>query len=196
MHASNRRFTRRRWVVLLLGGAVLLAAVLASVAAAGSGNGPPQTRVYGGGNVPINTCTDGATTFCTHVTREYSIFAVHDRNQDVTYGTITIGDPERDAGLWNVVRVTCLAVSGNVAEVGGVITYDPNPANIGGPFELFLRDSGKPGTVARDGVSPQFVDVPGTKPNCNDVSSSAFGYGYFPLTYGDIAIQNVRNQNG
>jgi hypothetical protein len=188
---------RRRWVALPLGGAALLAAVLVSAAAAGSSsNGPPQTRVYGGGNVPIYSCTDGANTFCTQVTREFSMLAIHDPNEDVTYGTITVGNPERDHGINSVVRVTCLAVSGNVAEVGGVIVQDPNnPSFVGGPFEMFVRDSGQPGAVSRDGVSPVFSSPPPGKANCNDVSSDAFGYGFFTLTYGDIAIQNLINQN-
>jgi hypothetical protein len=196
MSEINRRSSRRRWVVLLLGGAVLLAAVLVSGAAAGSSsNGPPQTRVYGGGNIPVNSCTDGATTFCTSYTREFSILAVHDPNDDVTYGTITVGSVE-SGGVVFAVRVTCLAVSGNVAEVGGVIVQDAfDPSFVGGPLELFLRDSGQPGTASRDGVSPNFIDQPPVKPTCRDVSGDAFGYGFFPLTNGDIAIQNLINQN-
>jgi hypothetical protein len=166
---------------------VLLAAVLVSGALArSSSNGPPQTRVYGGGNIPVNGCSDGASPFCTPVTREFSILAIHDPNEDVTYGTVTLSR----GAVQDVVRVTCLAVSGNVAEVGGVIVQDTNPANVGSSFELFLRDSGQPGTVSRDGVSPSFVDAPPAKPNCQDVSSDAFGVGFFTLAYGDIAIQN------
>jgi hypothetical protein len=115
----------------------------------------------------------------------------------VAYGTITIGGPEL-GGVIDVVRMTCLAVSGNVAEVGGVIVQSPlDPSFVGGPFELFLRDSGQPGTASRDGFSPSFVDLPGSaKATCRDVSSNALGYGYMSLAYGDIAIQNVTNQNG
>jgi hypothetical protein len=197
--ASNMSI-RRRWVALLLGGSAVLAGVLVSVAAAGSSsNGPPQIRVYGGGNVPNGSCTDGATTFCTGVTREFSIFAVHDPNEQITYGTITVGNPERDGGVNSVIRVTCLAVSGNVAEVGGVVVQSPNhPETIGYPYILFFRDSGQPGTVSRDGLSPSFTGPPAGKPTCSssDASSDAFTYGFFALTYGDIAIQNVTNQNG
>jgi hypothetical protein len=187
----------RKSVIALLGVTVVLAAVLVSVAAAGwSSNGPPQTRVYGGGNVPIGSCTDGATTFCTpRVTREFSVFAVHDPNEQITYGTITVGDPERDGGVNSVIRVTCLAVSGNVAEVGGVVVQSVDPSTIGYPYILFFRDSGQPGTVARDGFSPSFTGPPAGKPTCTDASSDAFGLGFFTLTYGDVAIQNVTDQN-
>jgi hypothetical protein len=168
--------------------------VLVSVAAAGSSsNGPPQLRVYGGGNVPVGTCTDGPAQFCTHVTREFSLLAIHDPNQNLTYGTIS-------GANGTVVRVTCIAVSGNVAELGGVIVQSPDPSFLGGPFWLFVRDSGPPpGTDPRDGISPAFFDYPSAgKATCSksDAVSDAFGSGFFPLTYGDIAIQNLMNQNG
>jgi hypothetical protein len=192
MPASSHSI-RRRAVLALLGVAAILAAVLVSGAAAGSSsNGPPQTRVYGGGNIPIGSCTDGATTFCTPVTREFSILAIHDPNEDLTYGTITFGRGTTQ----DVVRVTCLAISGNVAEVGGVIVQDTVPSLVGDTYEVFLRDSGQPGTGSRDGVSPVFADVPPpAKPSCGDLSSGAFGLGFFTLTYGDISVENVGNQN-
>jgi hypothetical protein len=194
----HRITVRRSAVLLSVAGLIGVAAVLVPAAVAGSSsNGPPQTRVYGGGNVPINSCTDGTSQFCTQVTREFSIFAVRDPNEQVTYGTITGGNPEVAHGINSVVRVTCLAVSGNVAEVGGVVVQAPNhPENIGNPYLLFVRDSGQPGTVARDGVSPVFTGPPPGKPTCSDVSSNAFGLGFFALTYGDIAIQQVTSQNG
>jgi len=191
----------RKSVVALIGVAGVVAAVLVSVAAAGSSSiGPPQLRVYGGGNIPVGSCTDGATPFCTQFTREFSLFAVHDPNENVTYGTLTFGDPEIDHGVRNIARVTCLAVSGNVAEGGAVITQSfTNPSQVGVPFQMFVRDSGQPGAVApRDGVSPVFGGSLGDKLTCSnsDVASDAFGTGYFTLTYGDMAIQSITNQNG
>lgn len=194
----HRITVRRSAALLFTAGLIAVAAVVVPAAVAGSSsNGPPQTRVYGGGNVPIESCTDGAVTFCTHVTREFSIFAVRDPNEQVTYGTITAGNPEVAHGINSVVRVTCLAVSGNVAEVGGVVVQAPNhPEQIGNPYLLFVRDSGQPGAVARDGLSPVFTGPPPGKPTCSDVSSDAFDAGFFTLTYGDFAIEKVTNQNG
>ena len=181
--------SRRSLVALLVAG--LLAVVLVSVATAGSnGNGPVQTRVYGGGNIPIHSCTDGAAQFCTGVTREFSVLAVSDPNEDVTYGTITFGNPEVAHGVNLVVRVTCLAVSGNVAEIGGVITQAIDPTAVGGQMELFVRDSGQPGAVARDGVSPVFLPPTFDKANCRHLSSNAYDSGYFTLAYGDVAVEH------
>ena len=183
----------RKSVFALLGVAGLLSAVVVSVAAAGANsNGPPQTRAYGGGNVGTGHCTDGATVFCSDALREFSLLAIHDPNEDVTYGTFS-------GANGTVVRVTCLAVSGNVAEVGGVITQSPNPSLVGGPSWTFFRNSGPTGASPRDGISPTFFEPPSAgKPTCSssDAASDAFGDGFFPLTNGDIAIQNFPNENG
>jgi hypothetical protein len=192
MPGSNHAI-RRLFVGLLLAAAVVaVAAVVVSAAMAGSNsNGPPQTRVYGGGNVPINSCTDGATPFCTPVTREFSLLAIKDPNENVTYGTLTIGR----GVVQDVGRVTCLAVSGNVAEVGGLLVQDTNPSLVGQPFWIFVRDSAQPGSASRDGVSPMFAGSPPPAGTCRDVSTDAFGAGFFTLTYGDVAVENVGNQN-
>ena len=84
----------------------------------------------------------------------------------------------------------------NVAEVGGVVVQSSNWSGVGLPYNLFVRDSGQPGTGSRDGFSPSFVGNPGEAPSCKDVSSDAFGSGFLTLTYGDIAIQKITNQNG
>jgi len=183
-------------MALVAAALIAVAAVMVSAATAGSnsGSGPAQTRVYGGGRVPVGSCTDGSTQFCAGVTREYSIFAVSDPQEDVTYGTVTIGNVEHGGPVYDV-RVRCLAVSGNQAEIGGIVTYSADPTEIGDTLHLFVRDSGEPGAAARDGVSPLFIDPPRGKPTCTDLSTDGFGYGYFALAYGDFAVQNVTNQN-
>lgn len=183
---------RRKSVVALLGVAGVMTAVLVSVAAAGSSsNGPPQIRVYGGGNVGPGHCTDGPTPFCSGALREFSLLAIRDPNANVTYGNI-IGADGR------LARVTCIAVSGNVVEVGGVSVSNPDPSFVGAPSWTFFRDSGQPGSDQRDGISPTFFGAQGDKPTCSksDADSDAFGSGFFPLTNGDIAIQSLINQNG
>jgi hypothetical protein len=186
------RMTVRRSAALLFAAALIaVGAVLVPAAVAGSSsNGPPQTRVYGGGNVGPGHCTDGATPFCSNALREFSLLAIHDPNEDVTYGTLS-------GGNGSVVRVTCIAVSGNVAELGGVMTQNPDPSLVGDSSWTFFRDSGPTGADPRDGISPTFFAPPPAKPTCSssDAASDAFGDGFFPLTNGDIAIQNLINQN-
>jgi hypothetical protein len=153
------------------------------------GGGPTQDRVYGGGRIPVGSCTDGSSTFCSGVTREFSILAVSDPQGGGAYGTVTFGNVEHGGPVY-AVRVTCLAVSGTLAEIGGVVVDSADPTQIGGPFQVFVRDSGTPGAEDRDGVSPLFVDMPPAKPTCGDLSSNAFGNGYFPLAYGDVAVHD------
>jgi hypothetical protein len=178
-------------VTLVAAALLAVAAVVVSAAFAGSnsGTGPVQARVYGGGRIPVGSCTDGSTVFCSGVTREFSIFAVSDPNEDVTYGTVTVGNVEHGGPVY-VVRVKCLAVDGNIAEIGGVVVDSAAVGQVGDTFHVFVRDSGEPGAAARDGFSPLFVDPPQGKPTCGDLSSDAFGYGYFALAFGDIAVED------
>jgi hypothetical protein len=179
---------RRRWFVAALATA---AAILVSVAtaASGSGNGPVQARVYGGGRIPVGSCTDGPAQFCSGVTREFSVLAISDPQEDVTYGTLTFGSTEHGGPLY-LVHVTCLAVGGSLAEIGGIVVDSADPTQVGDTLHLFIRDSGAPGASSRDGVSPLFVDPPQGKPTCRDLSSDAFGNGYFALAYGDVTVES------
>jgi hypothetical protein len=178
-------------MTLVAAALLAVAAVVVSAAAAGSssGNGPVQARVYGGGQIPVGSCSDGSTQFCSGVTREFSILAISDPNEDVTYGTVTIGNIEHGGPVY-VVHVKCLAVGGDLAEIGGVVVDSADPTQVGDTLHLFVRDSGQPGAAARDGVSPLFVDPPQGKPTCRDLSSDAFGNGYFTLAYGDVAVED------
>ena len=178
-------------LALLAAAVVAVAGVFVSVATAGpeSGNGPVQARVYGGGRIPVGSCTDGVNQFCSGVTREFSIFAVSDPEEDVTYGTVTLGNIEHGGPVY-VMHVKCLAVAGNLAEIGGTIVDSADPSAVGDTLHLFVRDSGQPGTAARDGVSPLFIDPPQGKPTCRDLSTDAFGYGDFTLAYGDVAVES------
>jgi hypothetical protein len=171
-----------------LGLVALAAGASFALANDGQGNQPAQKLVFGGGRIPAGSCSDGSTSFCTSVTREFSIYAVSNPQDGGTYGNIITGNVEH-GGVANVVRVTCLAASGDVAEIGGVILQAADSSTVGGSFRLFVRDSGQPGTVARDGVSPSFVDPPPAKPTCGDLATGAFGFGFMPLAYGDLVVR-------
>ena len=163
------------------GGVVLVAAMFAWTATAGGPPGPAQDRVYGGGFVPAGACTDGSSTFCTLGDREFSVLAVSNPDGGGAYGTVTFAN--------SLVRVTCLAVHGNTAVIGGVVLENANPAFVGGAYTLFVRDSGTPGASARDGISVNFFDLPPVAPSC-DVAPDGFGYGYLSVSRGDLAVVN------
>jgi hypothetical protein len=166
-----------RWMLVA---AALAATVFAWPAAGGSPPGPAQDRVYGGGAVTPGSCTDGGTPFCSGASRDMSVLAVSSPGGGGAYGTIRF----RTA----TVRVTCLAVSGNVAEIGGVVTDASDPTTVGDEFRLFVRDGGGPQSGA-DGISPSFFDTPGPA-TCGDLDSDALGSGYFTLAQGDLVVEN------
>lgn len=88
-----------------------------------------------------------------------------------------------------VVRVACLAVEGNVVEIGGTIVRSALPGQVGDAFHVLVRDSGEPGSTTRDGVSPLFVDPPQSQPTCGDLLDESSEYGFFTLAAGDVTVE-------
>jgi hypothetical protein len=193
MHVPNRvrgrgirRFAVAFGVLMLVG---LIAGVTFAFAGSGTGNGPAQDSVFGGGRTFGDSCTDGSTPYCSPVTREFSFLAVSDGQGGAAHGTLTYGNLEYGGAVY-VVRVGCLEVEDNVAEIGGTIVSSALPGQVGDDFHMLVRDSGEPGSTARDGVSPIFVDPPQGQPTCGDLLDEASEYGYFTVAAGDVAVEN------
>src|SRR6476646_6937419 len=194
MHVRNRvgstptrRFAIAFGVLMLVG---LIAGATFAFAGSGIGNNPAQDRAFGGGRTFGNSCTDGSTQYCSGVTREFSFLAVSDGPGGGAHGTFTYGNLEFGGPIY-VVRVACLAVEDNVAEIGGTIVSSPAlPSQVGDTFHTLVRDSGEPGSTARDGVGQLFVDPPQNNPTCGDLLDEADEYGFFTVAAGDIAIEN------
>lgn len=160
-------------------GIAAVAAMFAWTANAGSPPGPAQDRVYGGGFVPAGACTSGPDVFCTQGDREFSVLAVSSPGGGGAYGTVNFKT--------FTARVTCLAVNGNSAEIGGVVSDGPNA---GDAYRLFVRDNGAPGSATPDEVSANFIDLPPVQATCNDLDSNALGSGYFTLAHGDLVVDD------
>ncbi|MGH3104776.1 MAG: hypothetical protein ACRDN6_11850 [Gaiellaceae bacterium] len=95
--------------------------------------------------------------------------------------------------------ITCLNVQGKTASIGGVVTRTPSPTGegTGVPYLVYVVDNGPPGSATPDLISPFAVLPPGdpdlafVPPNFPDTCPSpASIYGYFPLTSGDITVQD------
>jgi len=180
------RFSVALGLLMLVG---LIAGATFAFAGSGNDNSPAQARVFGGGRTLGDSCTDGSTQYCSGVTRELSFVAVSDGQGDAAHGTLTYGNLEFGGPVY-VVRVGCLAVEGNVAEIGGTIVSSAAlPSQVGDAFHMLVRDSGEPGSIARDGVGQIFVDPPEDKPTCGDLVGEASEYGFFTLAFGDIAVE-------
>jgi len=180
------RFAITLGTLILVG---LIAGATFAFAGSGSGNSPAQDRVFGGGRTFGDSCTDGSTQYCSSATREFSFLAVSDRQGGGAEGTVTYGTLEFGGPIY-VVRVSCLAVEGNVAEIGGTIVSSAElPSQVGDAFHMLVRDSGDPGSTARDGVSQLFVDAPQSEPTCGDLLDEASEYGFFTVASGDVAVE-------
>jgi hypothetical protein len=181
------RFTVAFGLLMLLG---LIAGGTFAFAGSDSGNSPAQDRAFGGGRTFGNSCTDGSTQYCSSATREFSFLAVADGEGDGAHGTLTYGTLDFGGPIY-VVRVGCLAVEGNVAEIGGTIVSSAElPSQVGDAFHMLVRDSGEPGSTVRDGVSQLFVDGPQSTPTCGDLLDEASEYGFFTVAAGDVAVEN------
>jgi hypothetical protein len=193
MHGSHRvRGTGMRRFALALGVLTLVGLIAGGTfafAGSSTGNGA-DGRVFGGGRTFGNDCTNGPEPYCSPVTREFSFVAVSDGQGSGAHGTLTYGNLEFGGTVY-VVRVACLAVGDNVAEIGGTIVKSPAlPSQVGDDFHMLVRDSGEPGSTTRDGVGPIFVDPPAVEPTCGDLLDEAYEYGFFTLAAGDLAVEN------
>jgi hypothetical protein len=186
-NSAIRRFVYAFGVLMLLG---LIAGGTFAFAGSGIGNGPTQNRVFGGGRTFGDSCTDGETQYCSSATRELSFLAVSDGEGGAAHGTVTYGTLEFGGPIY-VVRVACLAVEGNVAEIGGTIVSSPElPSQVGDSFHMLVRDTGEPGSTSRDGVSELFVDSSQSQLTCGDLLDEASEYGFFTLASGDVAVES------
>jgi hypothetical protein len=172
---------------------IIAVALMASVAAwpaqAGGPPGPAQDRVYGSSWVPAGSCTSGADVFCTQRDRELNILAVSSPTGGGAYGTVTFGAPDTGVTIGSA-RVTCLAVHGTTAVVSGVVTDYIDPAVVGFAYRVFIRDTGTPGSLERDGISANFFDDSVDPETCDTLDTGALGSGYFVVTHGDFAVED------
>jgi ABC-type branched-subunit amino acid transport system substrate-binding protein len=173
---------------------VLGLAALAIAGFAYSSGGPNeqlvhQDRLYGGGGTEPG-CFVPDIQFCRSVPTNIAIDA-----QATQDGNAAAGDYVNAVGH---NQVTCLAVHGHNAAVGGIIVAG---ANVGALFAAFYVDNGPPGSGA-DLVSPNYVDSPdpakwppGFPYVCPSPDTGAPAFGLFrsfiPLSRGDIVVQDA-----
>jgi hypothetical protein len=153
-----------------------------------------QDRVYGGGGtdpgcfVPdIDFCRTGSTNFSIDAHATSTDQAAH-------------GDHVSGAGQ---SQVTCLAVHGNKAVVGGVSVSSPDPSRVGWLFAIFYVDGGTPVSGELDLESPRYSGPadpsawpPGFPYVCPSPDTGAPDFGlipsFLPIARGDIVVQDAQ----
>ena len=176
---------------------LLLIGALAIAGFAYSSEGPNaqlvnQDRLYGGGGTDPG-CFVPDIGFCRTSPTNFAIDAHATGTSQAAYGDLVGGGSAK--------QITCLAVDGHNAVVGGIITAAPAaPNTVGELFAQFFTDNG---TVAfgGDAVSPLYVGPadptqwpPGFPNRCPSPDTGAPDLGLFPsflpIVRGDIVIQD------
>jgi hypothetical protein len=182
-----------------LAGLVAFAAIaLAGGAYAYASGGPnaqlvPQDRLYGGGGTDPG-CFVPDIGFCRVVPTNFAIDAHASSTDEAAYGDLVSASGHK--------QVTCLAVDGNNAVIGGVIVSAPDPSSEGSFFAQFFVDNG---TIAFGGdfASPFYVGPadpsawpPGFPDVCPSPDTGAPDFGlirsFLPISRGDIVVQDAQ----
>ena len=183
----------RRLIVVL----AVTAALGGGAATAFSDGGPnaqlvQQDRLYGGGGTDPG-CFVPDIGFCRPSPTNFAIDAHARGTGEVAFGDVV--------GTGGARQITCLAVDGHNAVVGGIITSAPaRPDTVGGLFAQFFADNG---TIdfGGDGVSPFYINPadPALWPQgfpyrCPSPDTGAPDFGlipsFLPIVRGDIVIQD------
>jgi hypothetical protein len=179
------------WLPVALALAALTAAGLAYSSGGPAAQLDAQTRLYGGGGTDPG-CFVPDIGFCRTGPTDISVDAHATGNGQAAYGNLNGRAGGRE-------RVTCLAVDGNKASVGGVITADANPAAVGALFLMFFVDNGASGV---DLASPLY-NAPAGAGNwpagfpyvCPSPDTGAPSFGllpsFIPIVRGDIIVQDA-----
>ena len=175
----------------------LAAGTLAIAGLAYSSGGPnaqlvAQDRLYGGGGTDPG-CFVPDIGFCRTVPTNFAIDAHATRTGQAAYGDMVSGNGHK--------QVTCLAVDGNNAVIGGTIVAAPDPSIDGFLFVQFFVDNG---TIAFGGdlASPFYngpADPSGWPPGfpyvCPSPDSGAPEFGlirsFLPISRGDVVVQDA-----
>lgn len=186
------RTPRRRLAALF----VFAVVALVGAALAYSSDGPNaqlvnQDRLYGGGGTDPG-CFVPDIGFCRVVPTNFAVDAHATATDQAAYGDLVSSNGHKE--------VTCLAVDGNNAVIGGIIVSAPDPSIDGFLFAQFFVDNG---TIAFGGdfASPFYVgpaDPSGWPPGFPDVCPSPdtgapdFGLirSFLPISRGDIVVQD------
>jgi hypothetical protein len=185
----------------------LLVALVALAALAGAGiatSSSPADRfaglahVYGGGEFGpgcFATPTGGDSGVCFPDARAFSLDVLGD-GRNFAFGELAYGSPRHTV---TKLRVTCMVVAGNRAEVGGWVTESWNPAFVGLAMAYWVTDNGSinsptpdQGGIAWLGTPGAAADFPATFPaKCLPIDGDANAYPLYQDLHGDVVVQHA-----
>lgn len=183
----------RKLLVLLV---ALAALTVAGVAASSGGVGDRfagLAHVYGGGEFGPG-CFTGDSGICFPDARAFSLDALGD-GRNLAVGSLDYGQPGGPG--YTKMRITCMLVVGNRAEVGGWVTDSWNPAAVGMAMVYFVTDNGPVQSAVRDQASLAWIGVPGAPTDfpasfpakCLPIDGTANAPAMFQDVHGDVVVQ-------
>jgi hypothetical protein len=152
--ASNERRDVRKLVLFALMLTFVLCASVAYSASSPSAKLKKQDRLYGGGQVGAG-CYLPDFGVCLDAPRYYAVDGHAQGDGSEAVGNSNFGIPDVRDGRRSI---TCLAVEGNKAVIGGIIE---SGVFTGLWYAQFFVDNGAPGTGTRDQAGPTILDPPG-----------------------------------
>jgi hypothetical protein len=189
-----------RWKLATL--FIVVVVALSGAAIAHSLSGPnaqllTQDRLYGGGGTDPG-CFVPDISFCRTTFINFAIDAHATGTGQAAYGDYVYGPPTGPTH----VQITCLAVDGVNAAVGGVIVASTNAAFVGDRTVTFFVDNGTD-FFGGDFVSPNYTFLPSETTGlpagfpyvCPSPDTGAPAAGvvrsFLPISRGDIVIQDA-----
>jgi hypothetical protein len=196
--ARERQLRRLHIAAIVVAGAGVLAAAGLAGLAPTTETGVKGDVVFGVGTFGPGCAQDTPpprTTFCTPFSYTFRVLGLAGPNGFRVHGFFERRNNEN--GNTFSGPITCLNVQGDTASIGGIVTRTPTGEGTGVPYLVYVVDSGPPGSTTPDLISP-FAILPAGDPDLASVPanfpdtcpSPASIYGYFPLTSGDITVQD------
>ena len=185
----------------------LLALIVAIAALAAAGiatSSSPADRfaglahVYGGGELDPGCFllpTGANSGFCPTDSRAFSLDVLGD-GRNFAFGELAYGVPRH---LVYKMRVTCMVVAGNRAELGGWVTQSSNPAAVGLAMAYWVTDNGSIDSPIPDQASGGWFGTPGDPADfpttfpatCLPIDGTANAYPFYQDVHGDVVVQHA-----
>jgi hypothetical protein len=187
---------RKLFVLLVVAAALAATGIATSSSPADRFAG--LAHVYGGGEFGpgcFTTPSGGDSGVCFGDARAFSLDVLGD-GRNFAFGELAYGSPRHTVIK---MRVTCMVVAGNRAELGGWVTQATNPAAVGLAMAYWVTDNGSIDSPVPDQASVAWIGTPGSPADfpatfpakCLPIDGDANAYPIYQDVHGDVVVQHA-----